>query len=104
MMLVISVFLVTLCTTGPVAGGIIYVDADAAGASNGSSWTDAYNLLQDSLMVAEAGDEIWVAQGIYKPNEGLMAIPGFDWRTVTFQLVNGTAIRGGYAGLGRSCR
>ncbi|MCP4260916.1 MAG: hypothetical protein GY774_25910 [Planctomycetes bacterium] len=98
-MLVISVFLVMLCVTKPADGGIIYVDADAGGVNNGSSWADAYNFLQDALIVAEAGDEIWVAQGIYKPNEGLMAIPDFDWRTATFQLVNGASIRGGYAGL-----
>ncbi|MCP4614656.1 MAG: hypothetical protein GY845_38745 [Planctomycetes bacterium] len=98
--LVTSAFLVMLCVAEPAAGGIIYVDADAAGVNDGSSWADAYNFLQDALMVAEAGDEIWVAQGIYKPHEGLMAIPEFDWRTAAFQLVNGTAVRGGYAGLG----
>jgi predicted outer membrane repeat protein len=98
--LVISVFLVTLCVAESAAGGIIYVDANATGVNDGSSWVDAYNFLQDALMVTEAGDEIWVAQGIYKPHEGLMAIPEFDWRTATFQLVNGTAIKGGYAGLG----
>ena len=28
-----------------------------------------------------------------------MAIPEFDWRTVTFQLINGVTLKGGYAGL-----
>lgn len=36
--LTISVFLVMLCVTTHAAGVIIYVDADAAGANNGSSW------------------------------------------------------------------
>lgn len=40
-----------------------------------------------------------MAQGVYKPNEGLFAIPEFDWRTTTFQLINDVAIKGGYAGI-----
>ncbi|MBN1138299.1 MAG: tandem-95 repeat protein [Anaerolineae bacterium] len=47
--------------------GVIYVDAGASGAHDGSSWTDAYANLQDALAVAVAGSEIWVAQGIYTP-------------------------------------
>jgi predicted outer membrane repeat protein len=45
----------------------LHVDADAPGANNGSSWADAYNDLQDALYVAQASDEILVAQGIYTP-------------------------------------
>jgi len=46
---------------------IIYVDADATGENNGSSWADAFNDLQDALAVAERSDEIRVAQGAYSP-------------------------------------
>ena len=34
----------------------IYVDADAVGANDGSSWTDAFIHLQDALAVATSGD------------------------------------------------
>lgn len=46
---------------------IIFVDDDAPGANDGSSWADSYYYLQDALYIAVSGDEINVAQGIYKP-------------------------------------
>ena len=76
----------------------IYVGDDAAGANDGSSWADAFNYLQDALAAANDGDEIRVAQGIYKPDEGAGITPGD--RTATFQLINGVTIKGGYAGFG----
>jgi len=97
---VISVFLVALGAAATAAGGTIYVDVDASGANDGSSWTDAYNYLQDALTVSSSGDEIWVAQGIYKPDQGAGVTPGD--RTATFQLINGVAIKGGYAGYGEA--
>ena len=42
--------------SGPLK--IIYVDADAIGANDGSSWANAFNYLQDALITASAGDEI----------------------------------------------
>ncbi|MHC4640871.1 MAG: right-handed parallel beta-helix repeat-containing protein [Planctomycetota bacterium] len=75
-----------------------YVDDDAAGANNGLSWANAFNCLQDALAVAQYGDEIWVAQGIYKPDQGDGIIPGD--REATFQLFSGVTVKGGYAGAG----
>ncbi|MEX0723464.1 MAG: FG-GAP-like repeat-containing protein [Gracilimonas sp.] len=49
---------------------IIYVDADAGGANDGTSWTDAFDNLQDALDGADGSDEIWIAQGTYYPDEG----------------------------------
>jgi hypothetical protein len=93
-----------------------YVDADATGANNGSSWDDAYNDLQDALAVVLTGDEIHVAQGLYKPagyipppppppplladsTDQYPAATAVD-RTATFRLKNGVVIKGGYAGAG----
>src|SRR6056297_2555021 len=55
---------------------IIYVDAQAAGVGNGQSWTDAYNDLQSALTEARTlapaeNVQIWVANGIYKPIDGI---------------------------------
>jgi len=101
-LLVIFAFLTALGFCEIAAGKTIYVDKIALGPNNGSSWDNAYNFLQDAL--ADANDsekpvEIRLAQGIYKPNEGLMAIPEFNRRTTTFQLINGVTLKGGYAGL-----
>jgi len=78
-------------------GKVIYVDDDAVGMNNGSSWADAYNYLQDAISTATAGDDILVAQGIYKPDQGIAVTLG-DKR-VSFRLKSGVTIKGGYAGL-----
>jgi hypothetical protein len=96
----ISAFLLALCGS-TYAGRTIYVDADANGTNDGSSWADAYNYLQDTLADANSSTkpvEIRVAQGVYKPDQGVGITPGD--RTATFQLINGITIKGGYAGLG----
>ena len=56
------IVLLTLVTTG--YGKTIYVDYEAMGENNGTSWTDAYNHLQDALTSSIFDDEIWVAEGV----------------------------------------
>jgi hypothetical protein len=79
---------------------ILYVDEDVSGNNDGSSWTDAYNYLQDALMMASIGDEIRVAEGTYKPDQFVLSARPNLGRMETFQLKNGVAIKGGYAGFG----
>jgi len=79
---------------------IIYVDDDAAGANDGTSWKDAYTYLQDAL--ADANDaekpvEIRLAQGTYRPNEGANQTRGN--RNSAFRLITGVTLKGGFAGL-----
>ena len=93
----ILVSLVAVCFSSTVRADLIYVDAAAAGENNGESWDNAYNYIQDALTAAITSDEIRVAQGIYKPDQGAAVTPGD--RTATFQLINGVAIQGGYAGV-----
>jgi len=91
--------LLTLCTS--TMGKTIYVDDDADGANDGSSWENAYVYLQDALADANPAEkpvEIRVAQGSYKPDQGAGQTPGD--REATFQLVNDVNLAGGYAGLG----
>ncbi|NPV90806.1 MAG: hypothetical protein HPY50_08545 [Firmicutes bacterium] len=82
--------------TQPSSSGIIYVKHDAAGANNGTSWTDAFTTLQAALDVASAGKKIWVAAGTYYPTSyyGLER----DDRYKQFRMKNGVAIYGGFAG------
>jgi len=96
--LIILVFLIVLGTAQMTAGRIIYVDAGASGANDGSSWADAYHYLQTALIVATVGDEVRVAEGIYQPDQGV-GRPGD--RNASFQLENGVSIKGGYAGFGQ---
>jgi parallel beta-helix repeat protein len=84
---------ITSTTSLTVLPTTIYVDSRATGAGNGASWTDAYASLAYALTNAISGVSIHVAQGTYKPTALLD-------RTVTFNLKNGVAILGGYAGVG----
>jgi len=74
--------------------GTIYVNNDASGGNNGTSWTDAYTSLQSALTAASSGDQIWVAAGTYKPGAA---------RTNSFSMKNGVAIYGGFAGYEDPC-
>jgi hypothetical protein len=76
----------------------IYVDADASAGGNGQSWATAYKYLQDALAVAMADDQIWVAEGTYKPDASTANPVGTSERAATFQVINGVGIYGGYAG------
>ena len=75
---------------------VVYVDEDAGGLNNGTSWTDAFTDLQDALGVAGAPEgpveEVWVAEGIYRA-----ASAGGD-RTASFQLLSSVGVYGGFAG------
>jgi hypothetical protein len=85
-----------MASTG--GGRIIYVDVDANGLDDGSSWSDAFHYVQDALAVASSSDEIRIADGVYKPDRGGGNIVGN--RHSTFRLVNGVVMKGGYAGFG----
>ncbi|MHC4387463.1 MAG: hypothetical protein ACYSX1_02530 [Planctomycetota bacterium] len=75
---------------------VYYVDANAAGANNGLSWTDAFKYLQDALAFAHETDHIWVAEGVYKPDANTSSPSGTRDREATFLLKNGVAVYGGF--------
>ncbi len=82
---------------GQVDENTIFVDIDAAsGLNDGSSWTNAFTSLQDALSVAVYGNEIVVAEGTYKPDQGVGITMGT--RDAAFALKNGVAIYGGFTG------
>ncbi len=67
---------------------------------DGATWETAYKYLTDAFESANTGDEIRVAGGTYRPD---IYRRWYGWskdRNATFQLKNGVAIYGGYAGIG----
>ena len=80
---------------------VVYVDRRAPGVCDGRGWMDAFTHLHDALSAASQApevEEICVAQGTYRPDQGITVAPGD--REATFQLLDGLAIKGGYAGFG----
>lgn len=69
----------------------IYVNAAATGAQDGTSWAAAFSDLQDGLATAQAGDEIWVAEGRYQPSRD-------GQRNRSFRISSGIRVYGGFAG------
>jgi hypothetical protein len=77
---------------------VIYVDAAVSGGSDdGSSWSNAFDDLQEALDDAGRGDKIWVAAGTYKPSSDYGLAIGD--RGKHFRMINGVAIYGGFAGI-----
>ncbi len=72
------------------AAGVRYVRPTASDTGDCSSWANACEL-QNVLTGPISGGEIWVAAGTYKPTTGTD-------RDATFQLMDGVAIYGGFAG------
>ncbi|MBN2588324.1 MAG: hypothetical protein JXA96_00560 [Sedimentisphaerales bacterium] len=112
----ITLFFTLICNS-QVSAQIIYVDDDASGLNDGSSWENAYVYLQDALYKAQSllvSDdsipetsseepnttriEIRVAQGIYTPDKGENVFIEDIYES--FELLNGVTILGGFWGLG----
>jgi len=69
-----------------------YVTPSGAGSKDGSSWANAYDNTQLQTAINEQDvDQVWVAAGTYKPTTG-------SDRTISFNMKNGVAIYGGFAG------
>jgi len=87
-LLLVTIVTASIGTTPATAQNIRYVDADAQGADDGTSWTDAYTSLQDALDEANligGVDEIWIAEGRYVPGPS---------RTSTFAIGGSNAVAG----------
>ncbi len=80
-----------LAAPSALAQQVLFVDADARGSGDGTSWADAFPDLQEALAVAAAGDEVWVAESTYFPTDTAD-------RDASFVLVSGTALYGGFSG------
>jgi len=79
---------------------VLHVDIDTAPGGNGATWATAIDQVQSALYAAghtNGGVErIWVAEGVYRPDQGVGAMQGS--RLATFALADGLAVLGGFAG------
>ena len=70
---------------------IFYVDLNAAGRNDGSSFLNAFTDLQSALAIAGNGDQIFVAAGTYTPTDSTD-------RDISFVIPNGVEVYGGFSG------
>ncbi|MBN1124500.1 MAG: DUF1080 domain-containing protein [Sedimentisphaerales bacterium] len=97
---------IILSLSVPCGSATLFVDADAVGTNDGSSWANAFPSLQNALTAAEARntdsnnnnnvDHIWVAEGTYKPDQGTNQTANDP--EATFELLSNVAIYGGFDG------
>jgi len=71
-----------------VANIILYVDQNATGTNDGSSWANAYTDLQSALSFSQAAS-VWIAAGTYVPGTA---------RSDTFNLSSQLSLYGGFNG------
>ena len=74
----------------------LYVKKDATGSGTGTSWDDAIPALQSALALAAPNTEIWVASGVYYPDEGFDTTAGDP--SETFYTLDGLLLFGGFTG------
>ncbi|MCE9616080.1 MAG: right-handed parallel beta-helix repeat-containing protein [Lentisphaerae bacterium] len=89
--------------TSIITAATLYVDGQATGASNGTSWSDAFTSLGAAL-AAGSGANVWVAKGTYSPGpfqlpvnasvyggftNGMGALEARNW------MANPTVLKGG---------
>ena len=77
-------------TVRPETAAIFRVTTTGAGNRSGSSWGNAMTLQTALGRAIVAGDQIWIAEGTYKPHA--------DDRTATFSISAGALVYGGFAG------
>ncbi len=78
----------------------IYVDKDATGENNGTSWTDALTSFSNALALPFTDYEIWVADGTYYPLQNI-DIDGnglIEPREKTFYFNKNVKVYGGFNG------
>ena len=82
-------------------GTLVYVNGNAIGSNDGSSWGNAFNKLQDALNLnCSPVTQIWVAAGTYKPDSRAdnMSNANPNDRYNSFVLKNNVKIYGGFDG------
>jgi hypothetical protein len=85
----LTFILLSFCFTS--FGTTWHVNVNATGNNTGVNWANAFTNLQSGIAAAIVGDQIWVAQGVYKPTSSTS-------RSVSFNLNDGVTWYGGFNG------
>lgn len=82
------------------------IDGLAEPSSPGDDWDNAFKYLSDALAYVASQNpgfddefEIWVASGVYRPDESAIDPTGDDDRSKTFAMQNFVRLYGGFQGL-----
>jgi hypothetical protein len=72
----------------------IYIDVDATGANDGTSWSDAYTSLRTAILnISTPNETLWIAEGMYYPTAS-------NTRADSFLIDDdNTSIYGGFVGI-----
>ena len=95
------VLLAFVFASHPLHAKQIFVDPNAGGAQNGTTWNNAFHTLQEGINAAASAAiaDVLVAQGTYHPNPGTTwPASSTDPRDATVLMLEGVSIRGGYLG------
>lgn len=66
-----------------------YVDLNGPGAQDGLSWTTAFHHPSQAALVAQYGDQIWIADGTYRPTAANLSV---------IEIPEGVRVYGGFNG------
>lgn len=93
-LVILRSFILSLSLVTSVASSVIYVNQEATVGGDGQSWGSAFDNIQDALEVSVSGMDIWIAQGVYYPDEGNLQVN--DDIFASFILVDGVSLYGGF--------
>ena len=94
---IVGLFALSLATAAWSGGTRYYVDADAVGGMRGNAaWMYAFPTLEQALAAAVSGDEIWIAEGVYRPPAPTRGVADPE---ATFSVPRGVRLVGGFTGV-----
>ncbi len=86
--------IVCICGMVNLHATVHYVTPDGTG--DGTSWAQASGDLQAIIDISEEGDEVWIAGGVYKPQQKIAESVS---NSQSFILKNGVSLYGSFAGI-----
>ncbi len=94
----LSMLCIFLVSASANAQTVWHVNDDGDPENGCTSWEDACRELQTALSLAAAGNQIWVAEGTYRPDYDVKVGQHTGNREASFQLINAVGVYGGFNG------